>query len=207
MKHICRSPTPLRRRLSTRALLVCSLHTVTSHATSFFSWLAMTGDRCSGCGDRVLAMVATFTSHISLLRCLWQSCLAPARGCAAAAWRAKTSTVTKRTSRQSLAGCHRLNFTSATRMAIPSSSSLCWTTHQKRALLDHCPSGAKDLTRRCRHVVRSRVSKRDYAGVYFPARTPVTTISATPARHNTAIRMSRLNLGASSFLLSRAQYA
>jgi hypothetical protein len=32
-------------------------------------------------------------------------------------------------------------------------------------------------------------------------------ISATPARHKTAIRKSWLNLAASSFFLSRAQYA
>jgi hypothetical protein len=52
----------------------------------------------------------------------------------------------------------------------------------------HEHTEAVGLTQRCRHVARSRVSWRDYAGVYFPARTPVTTISATPARHKTAQR-------------------
>jgi len=42
-----------------------------------------------------------------------------------AGWRAKTFTVTRRTSRQSSAGCHRLSSTSATQMAIRWSSSLC----------------------------------------------------------------------------------
>jgi hypothetical protein len=40
------------------------------------------------------------------------------------------------------------------------------------------------------------------AGACSP-RTPLTTISTTPARHKTAIRMSWLNLAASSFCLSR----
>jgi hypothetical protein len=38
----------------------------------------------------------------------------------------------------------------------------------------------------------------EFAGVYSP-RTPLTTISATPARHKTAIRMSWLRLAVRSF--------
>src|SRR5205807_7972962 len=50
------------------------------------------------------------------------------------------------------------------------------------------------------------VAVRERAGAHS-LRTPLTTISATPARHKTAIRTSRANLATSSFFLSRAQYS
>jgi hypothetical protein len=143
MKHICRSPIPRRRRRFTPALLVCSLHIVTLRVTSFSFGLASTGDRCSGCGGRRRATGANFTNHTWLLPCLWRSCFVPARDCAVAASRAKTSSVRRRTSRQSSAGCHRLSCTFATGTGIRWSSLPCWMTHQMRALLDHFPSGAE----------------------------------------------------------------